>query len=102
MKTLNIGLIGYGFMGRAHSNAFRKVSNFFDLEYRLVFEVEEVAHLAESIRVRAAHEAVADESDIEGFHGDLWLVSIRSVSADAVFPLSSSGGEGWGEEAVSR
>jgi predicted dehydrogenase len=31
MKTLKIGLIGYGFMGRAHSNAFRKAPNFFDL-----------------------------------------------------------------------
>lgn len=28
---LRIGLIGYGFMGRAHSNAFRKAGNFFDL-----------------------------------------------------------------------
>lgn len=38
MKTLNIGLIGYGFMGRAHSNAYRKVSNFFDLEYQPVLK----------------------------------------------------------------
>jgi predicted dehydrogenase len=38
MKHLNIGLIGYGFMGRAHSNAFRKVSNFFDLEYQPVLK----------------------------------------------------------------
>jgi predicted dehydrogenase len=38
MKQLNIGLIGYGFMGRAHSNAFRKVSNFFDLEYQPVLK----------------------------------------------------------------
>ncbi len=38
MKPLNIGLIGYGFMGRAHSNAFRKVSNFFDLEYEPVLK----------------------------------------------------------------
>src|SRR5258705_4551658 len=38
MKTLNVGLIGYGFMGRAHSNAFRKVSNFFDLEYEPVLK----------------------------------------------------------------
>src|SRR3989440_1816821 len=37
-KKLNIGLIGYGFMGRAHSNAFRKVSNFFDLEYQPVLK----------------------------------------------------------------
>ena len=38
MKTLNVGLIGYGFMGRAHANAYRKVSNFFDLEYRPVLK----------------------------------------------------------------
>src|SRR5262249_19156792 len=33
-KPLNIGMIGYGFMGRAHSNAYRKVNHFFDLEYQ--------------------------------------------------------------------
>lgn len=38
MKTLNVGLIGYGFMGRAHSNAFRRVGNFFDLDYELVLK----------------------------------------------------------------
>ncbi len=32
-KKLNIGMVGYGFMGRTHSNAFRKVSNFFDNEH---------------------------------------------------------------------
>ena len=37
-KPLNIGMIGYGFMGRAHSNAYRKVSNFFDLAYRPVLK----------------------------------------------------------------
>jgi predicted dehydrogenase len=30
-RPLNIGMVGYGFMGRAHSNAYRKVGNFFDL-----------------------------------------------------------------------
>jgi predicted dehydrogenase len=38
MKPLNIGLIGCGFMGRTHSNASRKVNNFFDLEYRPVLK----------------------------------------------------------------
>ena len=38
IKDLNIGMIGYGFMGRAHSNAYRKVNNFFDLEYRPVLK----------------------------------------------------------------
>ncbi len=37
-KPLNIGMIGYGFMGRAHSNAYRKVNNFFDLDYRPVLK----------------------------------------------------------------
>ncbi len=38
MKKLNVGLIGYGFMGRTHSNAFRKVNNFFDLPYQPVLK----------------------------------------------------------------
>ena len=37
-KPLNIGLIGYGFMGRTHSNAYRKVGNFFDLKYQPVLK----------------------------------------------------------------
>jgi predicted dehydrogenase len=37
-KPLRIGLIGYGFMGRAHSNAYRKVGNFFDLDYQPVLK----------------------------------------------------------------
>jgi predicted dehydrogenase len=37
-KPLNIGLIGYGFMGRAHSNAYCKVNHFFDLPYRPVLK----------------------------------------------------------------
>ena len=31
-KQLRVGMIGYGFMGRAHSNAYKQVSHFFDLE----------------------------------------------------------------------
>jgi predicted dehydrogenase len=38
-KPYNIGMIGYGFMGRAHSNAYNRVSNFFDLEYHPVLKV---------------------------------------------------------------
>ncbi len=37
-KPLNIGLIGYGFMGRAHSNAYRQVNQFFDVPYRPVLK----------------------------------------------------------------
>ncbi|MFO0970062.1 MAG: Gfo/Idh/MocA family oxidoreductase [Gemmataceae bacterium] len=38
MKPLNIGMIGYGFMGRAHSNGYLRVNNFFDLQYRPVLK----------------------------------------------------------------
>jgi predicted dehydrogenase len=37
-RLLNVGIIGYGFMGRAHSNAYRRVGNFFDLEYQPVLK----------------------------------------------------------------
>ena len=33
MKELRIGIIGYGFMGRAHSNAYRQVNRFFKSDY---------------------------------------------------------------------
>jgi len=38
MKDLNIGLVGYGFMGRTHSNAFRQAARFFDVPYRPVLK----------------------------------------------------------------
>ena len=37
-KPLRIGLIGYGFMGRTHSNAYRQVNQFFDVPYRPVLK----------------------------------------------------------------
>jgi predicted dehydrogenase len=37
-KPLNIGLIGYGFMGRTHSNGYKRVTDFFDVEYRPVLK----------------------------------------------------------------
>jgi predicted dehydrogenase len=38
-KPLNIGLVGYGFMGRTHSNGYKRVNDFFgDLAYRPVLK----------------------------------------------------------------
>lgn len=39
MRKLNIALIGYGFMGRAHSNAWRQVGSFFDVPYEPALKV---------------------------------------------------------------
>ncbi len=38
MKEIRIGLIGYGFMGRAHSNAYAQVTHFFDVPYKPVLQ----------------------------------------------------------------
>ena len=38
-QTLNIGMIGYKFMGRAHSNAWRQVDKFFRLKARPLLKV---------------------------------------------------------------
>jgi predicted dehydrogenase len=37
-NSLKIGLVGYGFMGRAHSNAFLQAGRFFDLPYEPVLK----------------------------------------------------------------
>lgn len=38
-NTLNIALLGAGFMGKAHSNAYRQVSHFFDIGIKPVMKV---------------------------------------------------------------
>jgi predicted dehydrogenase len=38
-KTLNVGMIGYKFMGRAHTNAWLKADKFFDLKAKPVLKV---------------------------------------------------------------
>ena len=37
-KQLRIGMIGYGFMGRAHSNAYKRLNDFFPVEHRPVLK----------------------------------------------------------------
>ncbi len=37
-KKLNVGLSGCGFMGRVHSNAYRKLGQFFDHEHEMVLK----------------------------------------------------------------
>lgn len=59
MKKLNIGLIGYGFMGRAHSNAYRQAHRFFELEYEPVLKA---ACARDEEKVRAFCNAAGWES----------------------------------------
>ena len=75
-KTLNIGMIGYGFMGRAHSNAWRKVSNFFDVRYRPVLK-------AACARDEAKVKAFADIWGYESVETD-WRKLVERRDIDAV------------------
>jgi predicted dehydrogenase len=38
MKELRVAVIGCGFMGRTHSNAYRRLNNFFPVEHRAVLK----------------------------------------------------------------
>ena len=38
-KKVNIGMIGTGFMGRMHANAFSRVNSFFDLDHKTCLKV---------------------------------------------------------------
>ena len=37
-KELRVGIIGYGFMGRVHSNAYKRLNDFFQVEHRPVLK----------------------------------------------------------------
>jgi predicted dehydrogenase len=75
-KALNVGMVGYGFMGRAHSNAYRKVSNFFDLEYQPVLK-------AVAARSRDKAEAFAYRWGYESVETD-WRKLVARPDIDAV------------------
>ena len=76
MKKLNVGLIGCGFMGRTHSNASRKVNNFFDLEYQPVLKA--VCDIDE-----AKVKAFADKWGYESYETD-WRKLIAREDIDLV------------------
>src|SRR6188474_1538450 len=75
-KPLNIGMIGYGFMGRAHSNGYARVNNFFDLEYRPVLK-------AACARDKAKIQAFADQWGYESVETD-WRKMIERKDIDAI------------------
>ena len=76
MKELRIGIVGYGFMGRAHSNAYRQVSQFFDREYRPVLK-------AVCARNRAKAEAFAANWGWESVETD-WRALVDRPDIDAI------------------
>jgi predicted dehydrogenase len=76
MNKLRIGMIGYGFMARAHSNAYRKVANFFELRRKPVLQVA-------CARNEASAKAFASTWGYEAIETD-WKKLVRRDDIDAV------------------
>jgi predicted dehydrogenase len=76
-KELRVGLIGCGFMGRTHSNGYKRVSNFFpDLEYTPVLK-------AVCARSEDKVKAFAEQWGYESYETD-WRKLIARDDIDAV------------------
>ncbi|NNJ25044.1 Gfo/Idh/MocA family protein [Alienimonas chondri] len=73
---LNIGLIGYGFMGRAHSNAYVQAGNFFDLPRKPTLK-------AVCARNKDRAQAFADTWGYESVETD-WRELLKRDDIDAV------------------
>ena len=76
MKAFRIGIIGYGFMGRAHTNAYKRVNDFFDLDYRPVLT-------AACGRSAEAVQAFADRWGYQSIETD-WRSLLARDDIDAV------------------
>jgi predicted dehydrogenase len=75
-KPLNIGMIGYGFMGRAHTNGYKRVSDFFQLDYKPVLKAA-CARDAEKVQ------AFANQWGYESVETD-WKKLIARKDIDAI------------------
>lgn len=77
MKTVRIGLIGTGFMGRTHSNGYNRIQNFFpDLEYKPVLQ-------AVCSRNEAKVKAFAEQWGYAHYETD-WKALIARDDIDAI------------------
>src|SRR5215217_1234352 len=73
---LNIGLVGYGFMGRTHSNGYKRVNDFFDVAHRPVLK-------AVCGRDAAAARAFAEKWGYESTETD-WRALVERKDIDAI------------------
>ena len=78
VPTLRVALIGQGFMGRAHSNAYRQVRHFFDVPYEIDCRVlcgRDPARLAEMASRWGWTETATDWRDVVG-RSDIDVVDV--------------------------
>lgn len=76
MKDLRIAVIGYGFMGRTHSNAYKRLTDFFPVAHRPVLQVA-CARNAEKVK------AFADNWGYQRIETD-WRKAVNAPDVDLV------------------
>ncbi len=76
MKELRIGMIGYGFMGKTHSNAYLQAARFFDSEHKPVLK-------ALCARNQEKAQPFADNWGYESVESD-WRELLKRDDIDAV------------------
>src|SRR6202040_910293 len=79
-RILNIGMVGYGFMGRTHSNAFLQAGGFFDLPYQPVLKAvcARNAARAESFAANWGYQAIETDWRKLVERKDIDLIDIAS------------------------
>ena len=75
-KELNIGIVGYGFMGRTHANAYHNAAKFFDLPLKPVLK-------AACGRDAAKLKAYADNWGFQSMETD-WRALVARKDIDAI------------------
>ncbi|NLF71392.1 MAG: Gfo/Idh/MocA family oxidoreductase [Candidatus Anammoximicrobium sp.] len=95
-KPLRVGLIGYGFMGRTHSNAYSQVNHFFDVPYqpqlKVICGLEK--HVAEAFAKRWGYESVETDWRRVIERDDIDLVDIcvpNNVHAEIAMAAAKAG-----------
>ncbi|MCX6588154.1 MAG: Gfo/Idh/MocA family oxidoreductase [Acidobacteria bacterium] len=76
MKELRVGMIGYGFMGRTHSNAYKRLTDFFPVHHKPVLKAV-CARNAEKAR------AFADNWGYERIETD-WRALVEAPDIDLI------------------
>jgi len=75
-KPLNVGIVGYGFMGRTHANGFSQAPHFFDLPVQPVLK-------AACGRDREKAQAYADKWGFESVETD-WKALVKRADIDLI------------------
>jgi predicted dehydrogenase len=94
MKSLNVAMIGYRFMGKAHSNAWRQVARFFDVPCEPVMKVvcgRDRAEVERAARTYGWEESATDWREVVA-REDVDVVDI-CTPGDTHMPIATAAAE---------